>query len=129
MRTKGECMNVMVGGMVGSAKPLAAALAARALRAAGFTVLAMDQTGRLLDEKEALRGLDKADRGTPVLVCVRGDAGQAARISQAGGRKTPQCDRTDGELLDEMAAGIVKRARGGGKRARGGKRGKGEGHG
>ena len=37
--------------------------------------------------------------------------------------------RTKGECMDEMAAGIVKRARGGGKRARGGKRGKGEGHG
>jgi len=86
MRTKGDYLSVTVGGTLGSAQPLAAALAARALRGAGFTVLALDARGRLLDEGAALRGAGKADRAVPVLVAVRGDVMTRHRWEKAGGR-------------------------------------------
>ncbi|HQA39523.1 MAG TPA: hypothetical protein PLW27_11475 [Kiritimatiellia bacterium] len=73
MRTKGDYMNVAFGGTMLSGQPFAAAVAARALRAAGFTVIALDEAGELLDEKAALRGgAGKAAKAVPVLVSVRG---------------------------------------------------------
>ena len=73
MRTKGDYMNVAFGGTMLSGQPFAAAVAARALRAAGFTVIALDEAGALLDEKAALRGgAGKAAKAVPVLVSVRG---------------------------------------------------------
>lgn len=87
MRTKGVYLSVTVGGTLDSGQLCAAAIAAKALRGAGLTVLALDAMGRLLDEKAALAAAP--DRGVPVLVAVRGDVMTRHRWKKAGGRRPP----------------------------------------
>ncbi len=108
MRTKGNYLNVKVGGTIGDGQRRAVAEIARALRGAGFTVLALDSLGRLLDEEAALR--EEPDLSAPVLVSVRGDVLTEHRWKLRGGRPGRGASG-DGRTVDEVARDMILAAR------------------